>query len=196
MYKLLTIIITTFQSESTIKTCLENIDFNKYGVFVVDNNSSDNTVKIIEDQFPKVNLIKLEQNIGYGRANNIALKKTKTPYALILNPDAIISDDDIKKILNLLESDKKIAIASAMMYYCVLKDNEITDVTFVEYCLATLKEETKEAYFTRFVSGAGMFLNMSIFRKIGFFDENFFLYCEDNEICKRSRLPNFSNNNG
>ena len=95
--KLLTIIITTFQSESIIKTCLENIDFDKYEVFVVDNNSSDNTVKIIEDQFPKVNLIKLEQNIGYGRANNIALKKTKTPYALILNPDAIISDDDIKK---------------------------------------------------------------------------------------------------
>lgn len=189
----LSIIIVTFESEFIIKNCLKNINFDKYDVFVVDNNSSDNTAKIVKKDFPQANLMKLDKNSGYGRANNAALKQVKTPYSLILNPDAILFEEDIQKIINLLEKNPKIAIASAMMYDCVVENNKIIESSFVKCCIGTKVSENEEAYFTRFISGAGMFLNMEIFKNIGFFDENFFLYCEDNEICKRSLKKGYKN---
>ena len=73
----LTIIIVTYESASIIESCLNKINFvqnkSKYKIFVVDNNSKDDTAKIISEKFPQIELIKLSQNIGYGRGNNIAL---------------------------------------------------------------------------------------------------------------------------
>ncbi len=71
-------------------------------VLLVDNASSDNTIQIVADNFPQVKIIKLDKNIGYGRANNVALRQVETEFALILNPDAFILENDIEKILLLL----------------------------------------------------------------------------------------------
>ena len=90
----LTIVIVTFNSSEIIKQSLENIDCNKYLLIIVDNASTDNTVAVIESNFPSLKIIKNNKNIGYGRANNIALRQVETEFAMILNPDAFIFEKE------------------------------------------------------------------------------------------------------
>lgn len=185
--KKLTIVIVTFESSKMISLCLSKIDLEKYDVIVADNNSSDNTVEIAKKFLPDSNILKLKQNSGFSRANNAALRTIKTDYALVLNPDAFIKDEDIEKILNFMEREPNLAIAGGVVHGCEVDEKgNIAESNSVFTRPSTTKKETAEAYFTRFITGAAMFLRMDVFRKIGFFNENFFLYCEDNEICKRA----------
>ena len=188
MHKNCTIIIVTYNSSHLIKFCLQNINIDQYKVILVDNASSDNTLEIISSNFPQIQIIKNNKNIGYGRANNIALKQVKTDFSLLLNVDAVIDQKNIDNIINLMQQNQQIAIAGPMVYSGQLQDNKIINQTKCtknryhnQKCL-----EDKNFYFSGFVTGAAMFLNMKIMSKIGFFDEGFFLYCEDNELCKRS----------
>ena len=182
----LTIIIVTYNSEAIINNCLTNISLEKNEIFIVDNNSSDKTLEIVANNFPSVKIIKNNNNIGFGRANNIALAQTKNDFALILNVDAQITQEDIEKTIAIMSQNPDIAIAGGVVHNCVVENNKIIS----SYpCIKNLEqlenEKPQEVYFNKFVTGAGMFLNMNIMRKIGFFDEGFFLYGEDNEICKR-----------
>ena len=182
----LTIVIVTYNSQNIISNSLENINLKKYEVFVVDNNSSDATTKIIADNFPTVKIIKNANNIGFGRANNLAFSQTKNDFALILNVDAQITEEDIEKTIKTMKENPDIAIAGGIVYNCVTENNKIVSFYPCPKNFEQLKnDQSKEIYFNKFITGAGMFLNMKIMRKIGFFDEGFFLYCEDNEICKR-----------
>lgn len=182
----LTIILVTFCSEKIIKQTLKILSNLGCSVIVVDNASQDNTVNIIKNDFPNINLIVLSHNIGYGRANNIALNQTKTKYALLLNPDAYISENDILLCLQIMQDNNNIAIAGPVVYNAKIHNNSLIDNGI---CLKKNKkpsQKSNENYsLNQFITGAGMFLNMLIMQKIGFFDEGFFLYCEDNEICKR-----------
>ena len=121
----LTIIIVTYNSEAIIHNCLSNISPENNEVFVVDNNSSDTTVKIIADNFKTVKIIKNPTNLGFGRANNIALSQTKNNFALILNVDAQISPDDIKKTIEIMSQNPDIAIAGGVVHNCVIENNKI-----------------------------------------------------------------------
>ena len=148
---------------------------------IVDNNSSDNTVKVIEDlENDNITLIKNVKNLGFARANNKALNAVKTNYSLLINPDCLIKKDSIDKILSKIDNHDNLAILSAQLYPNELVMDRISHV----------KKPSKELldddiYDVRFVSGCCMFINMKVLKKIGFFDEGFFLYCEDNELCKR-----------
>jgi GT2 family glycosyltransferase len=180
------IIIVTYNSEAIIGNCLKNINLEKHDIFVVDNKSSDKTIEIVANNFPSIKIIRNNNNIGFGRANNIALSQVKNDFALVLNVDAQITEEDIEKTIEIMLKNPDIAIAGGIVNNCVIENNKI--ISFYP-CLKNLeqlkKDQPQEIYFNKFVTGAGMFLNMKIMRKIGFFDEGFFLYCEDNEICKR-----------
>jgi len=87
--KELTVIITTFQSESKIDSCLNSIN-SSIKVIVVENSSNQKFKNYIERKYTNVECVLTNQNLGYGKANNIGLKKAKTKYCLVLNPDTII----------------------------------------------------------------------------------------------------------
>ena len=111
----LTIIITTFNSQHIIGNCLSKLNLSKYPVIVVDNASSDQTVELISQNFPTVKIIKNNQNLGYGRANNIALRQTETEFALILNPDAMIFESEIEKVLQAMKENQQISLATPLI---------------------------------------------------------------------------------
>lgn len=191
MNKQLTIVIVTYNSEQVIKNCLSQIDFNLYDVIVVDNASLDSTLQIVEESFSKVKIIKLDKNLGYGNGNNAGLKQVKTDFALVLNPDANISNNAIEKILEVMKSDEKIALAAPQN----LKDNSLNEEE-LKNKLKKIEDDfvnknqgnfIKEGdnFVVKFLVGAVVFMRMSIFRQIGFYDKNIFLYYEDDEICKR-----------
>ena len=93
--KEITIVITSFKSNEIIKNCLNSID-RQYRVILVENSNDLEFKKNIEREFTNVKCILTGENFGYGKANNIGLKKVKTKYALILNPDATLHDSTLE----------------------------------------------------------------------------------------------------
>src|SRR3989344_9058371 len=95
----LSIIIVSYNTSDFLKECLESIKKNterlNYEIIVVDNPSSDNSVKMIKKEFPQVLLIESRKNLGFSKANNVGVKKSKGRYVLFLNPDTVVYKDSI-----------------------------------------------------------------------------------------------------
>ena len=162
----ITVIITSFKSGEKIKTCINSID--KQTKIILIENSSDSKIKNdIEKEFDNVECILTGSNLGYGKANNIGLRKTKTKFALILNPDATLHPTTLNNFLKTAEKIPKFAIMAPSIQE---KVNDIKNPTPVEAIN---------------VKGFAMFLNLSEFEDIGFFDEDFFFYFEEIDLCKR-----------
>ncbi len=188
----LTIVIVTYNSSKIIKECLSRIYNSKYNITISDNNSIDNTIKIVQENFPRVKIIKNNENIGFAKANNVAFKQAKTDFVATLNPDCFFEDiSDIDKIINIMISDNKIAIASAELYSGFLDKNKLTITQKFHPDQQNYIKEQNNYFHTKFISGCFMIMKVDIFKKIGFFNEKFFLYCEDNEICKRTLKNNY-----
>ena len=111
-------------------------------------------------------------NLGYGKANNIGLKRVETKYALIMNPDASLEPSSLKNFFKTADTIQDFAIISP---YIQEKKDEKTK---------TITKEISPILVNN-VKGFAMFLNMSEFKNIGFFDENFFIYFEEIDLCKR-----------
>ncbi len=191
--KELTIIVLTFNSSAIIGQCLSHLNFDKYEVVVVDNASSDQTIEVVSRHFPKAKIVQIEKNIGYGCGNNVALKNVTTEFALVLNPDAVIFEKDIEESLAQLKKFPKVVNAGPVVlrnypFDQIELENKIKmmneDFYGIKDCY---REKLDENYSVRFVVGAALFLRMSLMKEIGYFDEKFFMYYEDDELCKRVR---------
>ena len=169
----LTIIITTFRSEDNIEKCLNSID-NSIKVIVVENSNNKIFKKYLENKFSNVDCILTNDNLGYGKANNIALKKVVTSYSLILNPDTTLREDAIDNFFTVINNDLDFSI--------IAPEQSKKDFH--------LRGNQSELIKTDKVEGFAMFLNMKKFFQIGFFDENFFLYLEEIDLCKRVKKNN------
>ena len=167
----ITIVITTFKSEEKIRNCLNSID-NRCRVIIVENSNNYEFKKNIEKEFINVECILTGANLGYGKANNIGLKKVLSKYALILNPDTTLHLSTLENFLQTTKNIPEFAIMGPYTQEEKNKDNK-------DYL--TIINPTQVVN----VKGFAMFLNLSEFNEIGFFDENFFLYFEDTDLCKR-----------
>ena len=167
----ITIIITSFKSEDKIKACLNSIN-DLCSVIIVENSNNQEFKKNIEKDYSNVDCILAGENLGYGKANNIALKKIKTRYALILNPDARLERSTLE---NFLEEAKKNPDFAIIGPYIQEKNDEKKKIDTTKINLVKVEN----------VRGFAMFLNISEFKEIGFFDENFFIYFEEIDLCKR-----------
>jgi GT2 family glycosyltransferase len=168
----ITIVIASFKSEKKIKDCLNSID-KQAKVLVIENSNNLSFKENLEKEFSNVECVLAGANIGYGSANNIGLKKVKTKYALILNPDATLHSSALE---NFIKATEKIYDFAIMAPYIQEekdkfdKKNDLKNISPVE---------------VGNVKGFAMFLNISEFREVGFFDENFFFYFEEIDLCKR-----------
>ena len=168
----ITIVIASFKSEEKIKNCLNSID-KQAKVLVIENSNNLSFKENLEKEFSNVECVLAGTNIGYGSANNIGLKKVKTKYALILNPDATLHPSSLE---NFIKATEKIYDFAIMAPYIQEekdkfdKKNDLKNISPVE---------------VGNVKGFAMFLNISEFREVGFFDENFFFYFEEIDLCKR-----------
>ena len=189
-----TIIIVTYKSTHIINQALKNISNKGYRIIIVDNASNDNLEEFLNNNYQssQIELIKLPNNVGFSKANNIALRKTKTKYAFLLNPDAIITKDSIENLVNQADTDKNIALAGA---FDIKKENPIPQEISqaIKDYKKTIKiiDENDDYIQTNFICGGYMLLKMAIFEKIGFLDENLFLYGDDEELCERAIANNY-----
>jgi N-acetylglucosaminyl-diphospho-decaprenol L-rhamnosyltransferase len=169
--KELTIIIVTFKSEEKILNCLKSIS-NKISVIVVENSNNIKFKQIIEKKFNNVNCILTGENKGYAVANNIGLRLVKTKYALVLNPDTQLNSQSIQNFFISAERKKDFWLIGPATDQMVKLD--FTETNFNE---------------VNNIKGFAIFFNMSKFN-LDFFDENFFLYFEEIDLCKRVKKKN------
>ena len=170
--KKLTIVIVSFKSEAKIINCLNSIN-GPVNIIVVENSNNYNFKKNLEEKFTNLKCILTGSNLGYAVANNIGLNQVKTKYALILNPDTVLNDHAIKNFLNRAEKQKDFWLMGPA-------NNQMVELEFNNNNLIEVKN----------LKGFAIFLNLVKFNN-NFFDENFFLYFEEIDLCERVK-----NNNG
>jgi len=187
----LTIIIVTFlTSKQTFLNCLNSID-KKIKVILVENSSKFKYQNFFQNKFKNLKIFCSGKNLGYGGGNNFGLKKVNTNYALILNPDTIL-DKSFFKNLNSLLDNKKFSIIG-----CELAENKdyVTGGFFDEKKNKVFRKEffnLKRKNLTKvdWVTGSSMILNLKKIKYKDIFDENFFLYFEEFDLCQRLKRQN------
>jgi dTDP-4-dehydrorhamnose reductase len=187
-YKDVTIIIVTYNSTHIVGKALKNIVNRGYRIVIVDNASNDNIEQYLTDNFKGfgIELICLDKNIGFGRANNIALEKVATNYAFLLNPDAIIDEKSIDNLILQMEKDEKTALGGAVDIKKTKYNQEDINAAIVNYKKSRkIFNENKDYLETDFLCGGYLALKINILQKIGLFDKNLFLYGDDEELCER-----------
>jgi N-acetylglucosaminyl-diphospho-decaprenol L-rhamnosyltransferase len=171
--KNITFVIVSFKSSHIIEKCIQSINSN-IKIIVVEN--SDNVVvkQYLENKFSNVEVIITKQNLGYGKGNNFGISKVKTQYAFILNPDAILEKNCLSELskaqINLKDDFTILApnLSNNYGYFSSQKNNLQNKILEVDY-----------------VKGFAILINL---KKINFdkiFDENFFLFLEEIDLCKR-----------
>ena len=136
-------------------------------------NSNDHEFKKnIENEFRNVRCILAGENLGYGKANNIGLKEAKTKYVLILNPDTELYPKTLESFLRTAQQYPDFAIIGPNIIYAESKKK-------IHYSNQPDVHEAKN------IKGFAMFLNVSQFKEVGFFDESFFIYLEEIDLCRR-----------
>ena len=170
--KELTVVIVTFRSEAKILDCLRSIG-SLTEIIVVENSNNNNFKKKLENEFSNLKCILTGENLGYAAANNIGLRSVKTKYALVLNPDTILDKNAIKRFLESAEKFKDFWLMGPA-------SDQMVDLEFGENDLIEVNN----------LKGFAIFLNLSKFNN-EYFDERFFLYFEEIDLCKKVK-----NNNG
>jgi hypothetical protein len=116
--KTVAVSIVTWNSAGEIAECLDSLKDlpPNWEIWVVDNQSSDETVEIIRRDFPQVNLIVNAENVGFAVGNNQIIRQTKTDYVLLLNPDTVSEAKELEKLLEIAESNSKIGIVGGQLH--------------------------------------------------------------------------------
>ena len=171
--KNITFVIVSFKSSHIIEKCIQSINSN-IKIIVVENSDNFVVKKYLENKFSNVEVIITKQNLGYGKGNNFGISKVKTQYAFILNPDAILEKNCLSELskaqINLKDDFTILApnLSNNYGYFSSQKNNLQNEILEVDY-----------------VKGFAILINL---KKINFdkiFDENFFLFLEEIDLCKR-----------
>lgn len=207
------VIIVNYNTKELTKNCLasifektKNIDFE---VIVSDNGSTDGSIEMIKSDFPQVVLIENNANLGFGKANNIAAKIAKGKYLLFLNSDTILLNNAVKEFFDMAVCEKNKILG------CILVNEIGTPVHSYErftpffkaifrtvvqtYPILTKihllkKKEINDSNNKinnddiQFIIGADLFVSANNFFALSGFDENFFMFFEDEDLCRRAAM--------
>jgi len=193
------IVLVNYNFGQHILDCLTSIDKVKdeaeIEVWVVDNYSKDNSVAEIKKQFKWVKLIENQENLGFGKACNQALRQIKDGYSLLLNPDTILGPGVLKYMLNFMDQNPRVGASSCK----VVLDNGQIDLTAhrgfptpwasLLYLLGNdslyhlSNSDMTKPHEVDVLAGAFMLIRSEILREVDYFDEDYFLYGEDIDLC-------------
>ena len=176
----LSIVIVTFKSETVIHECIKSID-KDIKIIVIENSNNYQFKHDLEELYKNVSCILSTENLGMGSGNNIGIKKADTDFVLILNPDVILEETTINELVIASKKVSNFAILapiSSDVYYPNYKfDNKEKKIS-----------DNKLPFKVKSVDGFAMLFNKKKLDKIlneNYFDENFFMYLENDDLCKR-----------
>jgi GT2 family glycosyltransferase len=172
--KNITIIIVSFKSSHIIEKCIKSINSN-IKIIIVENSEDIHIKNYLENKFSNVEVIVAKENLGYGKGNNLGISKANTQYVFILNPDTTLEDNCLEELYKaqlMLRDDFAILAPNFLNNYGYFlnKNNDHRNQNLLE---------------VDYVKGFAMLINL---KKVNFekiFDENFFLFLEEIDLCKR-----------
>lgn len=192
---------------NAIKSVIEKTEGVEYEIFVVDNASNDGSIEAIEQEFPNINIIKNPINAGFGAANNLAIKQARGKYIFCLNTDTLLVNNAIKILFDFMEKEENSNVGACGGY---LVDKDLKPIhcggrlpnvkkiiwklglrqIFKKYynenvCILLNSDDENLDSKLEYITGADIFFRKSVLDKVGLFDENFFMYYEETDLCKR-----------
>jgi len=201
----LDIVIVSYRCRDHLRACLASVERHApagTNVWVVDNDSRDGTVELVRDQFPSVSLVETGENAGFARATNRGIAAGSAPYVLALNPDTELHENTLGTLLELMEEHPEIGIAGPRL--------ERPDGTFDHASrrsfptllgalghfsgigrrlergpLAQYRAPEVEHGPVDAVNGAFMLTRRAALEQVGLFDEGYWMYMEDLDLCFR-----------
>ena len=173
----LSIVIVTLKSDKVIYDCIDSIQ-KGIPIIVVENSNNNKFKEELESRYKNVTCILSKANLGMGAGNNIGIKYAKTNYVMILNPDVILEKNALENIFLASQEIENFSILSPLS----------SDIKFPNYKIINKKNIIKKntsIIKVDYVDGFAMLINKSKFEKNIYFDENFFMYLENDDLCLR-----------
>ncbi len=214
----LSVIIVNYNVRAYLEQCLRTVSEAMKGidgdVFVVDNLSTDGSVEMVRAKFPAVKLIANQENVGFSRANNQAIRESNAEYVVLLNPDTVVGEDVFRKVIAFMDAHPKAGGLGVKMidgtgrflpeskrglptpsvaFYKIIGLTRLfpRSKVFGRYHLGHLREN--EAAPIEILSGACMFMRKRTLDEVGLLDESFFMYGEDIDLSYRIMLGGYEN---
>ncbi|MFP4680311.1 MAG: glycosyltransferase [Chitinispirillaceae bacterium] len=214
--KLISIVIVNYKVPQCLQEALRSLRqaelYGRSEVIVVDNASGDDSKKIVTSEFPEVQWVQLKSNIGFGKACNVGVRHASGQYLLFLNPDTVISSNTLTSAVQFMKQHPQTGLLGpkilnpdgtlqlscrrsfptpsvAFYYFSGLSSLFPKSKRFGRYNL-TYMDENETAQVDA-ISGSFMFMRVDLFREIGGFDERFFMYGEDIDLCFRIRQKGY-----
>lgn len=207
------VIIVNYHSAALVVDCIKSIQKQtqelEYEIIVVDNASGDGSVELLEKSFDgSVRLIASEQNLGFGKANNLGARRAQGKYLFLLNPDTILVNNAVKILYDALESDSSLGVVGGNLYtpemtpapsYCERFDDLALEKERASWrcllhnklrpgCSRPFEDSFNYGSIPKpvaYIFGADMMLSRELFQKLGGFDPEFFMYAEEEDLSWR-----------
>lgn len=210
------VIIVSLNTEQVLEECLRCLERESTGLrvetFVVDNGSVDGSLAMVRREFPLVHIIESAENLGFGRANNLAFSRAAGRYLVLLNSDAFLSPGALRRSVQRMDDDPRIGLAgarlvgrdgswqpSARMFPSILTDFFVLSGLAHRYPKSRLFgrfdrtwADQMEAMSVDWVPGAYSIIRREALEKTGPFDPIFFLYYEEVDLCRRIKAAGYS----
>jgi len=204
----LEVVIVSYRCGPMVRECLQSLREHAPAqglrTTVVDNASGDGTTDVVRREFPDVTLIALDENVGFSAANNLVLRETTAEYVLVLNPDTRLCEGTLDTLLRLMHANERIGIAgcrlvqedgsfdhaarrsfptpaSALGHFLHVGRSDRAPAALAAYRAPDVSEGPVDA-----VNGAFMLMRRAMLDEIGLFDEGYWMYMEDLDLCYRA----------
>ena len=198
---MLSVIIVNYNVRPYLTACLDSVQRALEGieseVFVVDNHSDDDSVEVISRDYAWVHLINNRENLGFSKANNIAIRQAQGEYILLLNPDTVVAEETLKGVIDFMDQHPKAGGAGVRMHNAdgTLAPESRRAIPTPFVAARKMLGFTKRYYMSylswdapaqiEVVSGAFMLLRHKAIYEVGMLDEDFFMYGEDIDLSYR-----------
>ena len=205
------ICIVTYKVRYLLRDCLNSLAEATrldYEVIVVDNGSQDGVVEMLHSEYPSVEVIENEQNLGFTRPTNQAMRLSRGKYLILLNPDTLVQPEALDTLVTFMQDHPEVGICgpkvlnrdgslqkpcrrgesrpwAVFTYFSGLSSLFPKSKLFGEYLMNYMDED--QAHPVAGVSGSCMLVRRETFNQIGYMDERFFAYQEDADYCYRAR---------
>lgn len=196
------IIIINYNTKELTKNCINsvfsNFNNNNFEIILVDNASQDGSVEMLKDNFnERIKIVANNENFGFGPANNQGAKLAKGEYLFLLNSDTIIKSNILNESEKFFSENKEAGIIAPKLF---LGDGSEQPFAFGNFpklfnvIIDKFKSSTpylNEPFEVEWLSGAALIIRKKLFKQLGGFDEKFFMYFEDIDLCKRVKEINY-----
>lgn len=193
------VLILNFNGKDALCACLSSVfksDYQNFEVVVVDNDSGDGSFEEARNMFSKAHYIKNPENYGFAKGNNIGLRfalEKFADYVFVLNNDATIEKETISNLVKAAEENSDCGIASPVIFD---RENKIWfaggTINWRKMKTGHLGQlQSDKPYSTQYISGCAMLVKKEVCKKIGLFDERYFLYYEDADFSLRAKKSGF-----